>query len=66
MRHQFRLHINCDNAAFCDDAEPTIKSAAPEIVRILRAVADRIEQGERYGVPRKILDINGNVVGTFI
>lgn len=66
MRHQFKLSINCDNAAFCDKEDPTIKSAAPEIVRILRAVADRIDQGEICDVHKNIRDINGHIVGTFV
>ena len=66
MKHYFKLSINCDNAAFCGDAEPTIKSAAPEIARILRDVAGRIEQGEICDVHKNIKDINGNIVGTFV
>lgn len=66
MKHKFKLSINCDNAAFCDGAEPTQQSAAPELARILRDVADRIEQGELYYVHRNIKDINGNIVGTFV
>lgn len=66
MKHYFKLSINCDNAAFCDDAGPTLQSAVPEIARILRAVADRVEQGETCEVHRNIKDINGNIVGTFI
>lgn len=62
----FKLSINCSNAAFCDDENPTIQSAAPEIVRILRDVAERIEQGELCNVHKNIRDINGNIVGTFV
>lgn len=66
MKPYFKLSINCSNAAFCDDENPTIQSAAPEIARILRDVADRLEQGERYNTHKNIKDINGNIVGTFV
>ena len=66
MKHKFNLSINCDNAAFCDGAEPTQETAAPEIARILRDVAGRIEQGELYNTHKNIRDINGNIVGTFV
>ncbi len=51
---KFTLTIDCDNAAFEDDAE---------LVRIVRHVADQIECGETR---RKVRDVNGNVVGRFI
>lgn len=54
----FRLNVHTDNAAFADDP-------GPELVRILRAVADRIEA---EGVPtlyETIHDVNGNDVGRF-
>jgi hypothetical protein len=34
-------------------------------VRILRAVADRIESGDEYQMFRTIFDANGNDVGRF-
>lgn len=49
----FSLIIETDNAAF-DDAEAT------ETARILRAVADRLEDGNLDG---KAHDLNGNTVG---
>lgn len=49
----FHLKIECDNAAF---AEPTY-----EIARILRELADKIEESD--GMNRKIYDVNGNHVG---
>jgi hypothetical protein len=55
---KFQLHVNTDNAAFEDDP-------APELVRILRAVADRIESGDEYQMFRTIHDSNGNDVGRF-
>lgn len=66
MKPYFKLSIKCENAAFCYDENPTIQSAAPEIARILRDVAGRIEQGELYNTHKNIKDINGNIVGTFV
>lgn len=52
------LAINTDNAAFQPDP-------APEIARILRKIADRVEAGlSDYG-HLTILDANGNTVGLF-
>lgn len=65
MKHTFKLSIDCKNAAFCEGDTPTPESAAPELVRILRAVANRIESGDTFDTFRNIQDINGNIVGTF-
>jgi hypothetical protein len=52
----FRLStIRTDNAAFQDGDD-----GAAEVARILRDIADRIENGSREGSAR---DINGNNVG---
>lgn len=51
----FKLTIKTDNAAFTDDPDA-------EVARILRAAADRVENGEMPGALR---DINGNTVGRF-
>lgn len=56
--YHFHLNIHCDNAAF----EPV---PGPELVRILRAVADRIEREGFSGFYETILDVNGNDVGRF-
>ena len=48
--------IRTDNAAF--DEDPNAETA-----RILRKIADKIENGEE---PVSILDINGNRVGTYM
>lgn len=58
MAQRFMLHFTADNAAF--DPDPN-----PEIVRILREVADRIEQGDSFNKFRNVTDINGNIVGVF-
>lgn len=50
----FTLQIATDNAAFEGDDRKT------EIARILRDVADRLEQGKFVG---RLLDVNGNHVG---
>lgn len=65
MKHTFKLSIDCANAAFCEDDTPTPESAAPELVRILRAVADRIDSGDTFDTYRNIHDTSGNTVGTF-
>lgn len=66
MTHTFKLHIHCNNAAFCDDSDtPTQASAAPELARILRQVADRLESGDSFDTFRTIHDVNGNDVGRF-
>ncbi len=65
MTHRFQMNINCTNAAFCEDDSPTQQTAGPEIVRILRIVANRIESGETFDYHRNIHDVNGNIVGTF-
>lgn len=52
----FKLEIETGNAAFDDEG------AAYEIARILRALADRIENGDSAGSVR---DVNGNKVGHF-
>lgn len=52
---KFQLYVHTDNAAFDDQAT--------ELARILRLVADKIEQGEDYSMFRTIFDVNGNDVG---
>jgi cytochrome c-type biogenesis protein CcmH/NrfF len=52
---QFSISIDCDNAAFKDDAHS-------EIARILRVVATKLEQGQTEGT---CMDYNGNRVGEF-
>lgn len=51
------MRIDSDNAAFEED------SGAVEVARLVRQIADRIDQGEREG---KLLDLNGNTVGEFL
>lgn len=56
---KFNLYVNCDNAAF--DSNP-----APEVVRILREVAQQIEDaGEVPDMFKTIRDVNGNDVGRY-
>lgn len=55
---RFHLTITAENAAFYPDP-------APEIARILREVANRIEAGESFDKYRNLHDANGNIVGTF-
>lgn len=65
MSHQFTVSINCNNAAFADNDYPTYASAAPELARILRVIADQIESGVQYDFLKTIRDINGNDVGRY-
>ena len=55
MLNRFVMDIRTDNAAFADDA-------APEVARILRDIASRLESGST-GAP--VHDINGNRVGSW-
>ncbi len=52
----FTLKIRTDNAAFSDG------NREAEIARILRHAADLVEQGVNH---RRLLDLNGNIVGEF-
>ena len=62
----FRLHIRCNKSTFTNgDGDTTPDSARPELVRLLREVAQRIEDGDMYDYYRTILDTSGNDVGTF-
>ena len=51
----FKLQFETDNSAFDD-------GAATEVARILRAIADRVEDGNFEGFAT---DNNGNSVGKF-
>lgn len=53
---RFSVAINTESAAFEDDP-------APELARILRHIAQRIEDGETGDMFQTILDENGNDVG---
>jgi len=50
---EFNMKIRSDNAAFSD-------GGGPEVARLLRQTADRIEAGHDYG---RLMDYNGNGVG---
>jgi hypothetical protein len=58
----FNLRLTTDNAAFDDGQE------AAETARILRSLADRLEQGESFEEGRSscwlLRDGNGNAVGS--
>lgn len=55
----FKLNIACDNDAFYSEAKHA------ELVRILREIADALEEhGGLMG--KNVRDINGNTVGTAI
>ena len=67
----FRLYVRLEGAAFGEDPiEPergeTIEGdAAPELARILRTVADRIEREGIGWYFQNVQDVNGNPCGTF-
>ncbi len=52
---RFEIYINSDNAAFADDP-------GPELARILRKEADKLE--DWCECSETLYDINGNAVGT--
>lgn len=54
----FTLTIDLENDAFSPDAEP-------EVARILRVVADKLEQNPGYPMYQTVFDVNGNDVGRF-
>ena len=53
---RFTLSFDCGNSAFFDDV-------APEVARILREIANQVENGAAHSTIR---DINGNIIGNFI
>ena len=53
---ELRLSMELVNDAFADDA-------ASEVARILRVLAERIEQEGLHNEPVRLRDINGNTVG---
>lgn len=54
---KFSLDIACSSPAFMLDVKP-------EIARILRHVADRVECGEVFNW-RNVVDFEGNTIGRF-
>lgn len=50
----FELEMWCGGSAFSD--------RTTEIARLLRLVADRVEEGDSEGL---LLDLNGNTCGSF-
>jgi hypothetical protein len=54
---QFTLSVQCDNDAFADG------NLRPEVARILRDAAHKVEQDG--DTSRKIYDNNGNHIGFF-
>lgn len=61
MSQVFKMSFDTGNDAF--GQTPEERNA--EIVRILRHVATRIEDGDRFNTYRNISDVNDNIVGTF-
>lgn len=55
----FQLNIDTDNAAFGDSQN----ERDVETARILRWVADRVEEGRDFSYFQMLFDINGNDVG---
>ncbi len=56
---QFKLTVDMDNAAFADQHDGI------ELSRILRGVAQRIEDDGIPWMYQNIRDINGNIVGKY-
>ena len=54
----FTMQMDTENAVFADDP-------AAEIARILRKLADRIESAGNSDTGGRLLDANGNAVGTW-
>jgi DNA-binding ferritin-like protein (Dps family) len=62
----FTLKIETDNAAFSDDdtdygSEESANAKRAEVARILREVADLLDNGSQEGAG--VYDVNGNRVG---
>lgn len=55
---EFKVRFDCNNSAFDDNLEA-------EISRILRELANRVENGDCTGLFQNIKDSNGNIIGTF-
>jgi hypothetical protein len=55
---EFQLSIDSANDAFAENPYG-------EVARILRNVADRVDQGEEASHYKNVIDFNGNVVGRF-
>lgn len=60
----FKLSIETGNAAFADPytGEESSWDENHEVARILREIADKIDDGRREG---KAIDYNGNSVGEY-
>ncbi len=56
------LHIKCNNDAFYNEEN---QEPEPEVVRILRKLADSIEANGIEDATHILKDINGNKVGEF-
>lgn len=67
---KLKLEITMDNAAFFDDDADDYDTLGPaagrECARILRRLADRLDdETPTDGDGSKLVDINGNAVGTW-
>lgn len=56
--HTFKLNIHADTAVFWPDPKP-------ELARILRTIADKLDQDEDVSHFLTIHDVNGNDVGRY-
>lgn len=60
---QFVINMNVDNAAFGE----SVSDRNIEVAFILRKISDRVAFGlADGGLHQNILDINGNVIGTYV
>jgi hypothetical protein len=60
----FRLSIKTDNAAFHSEVDGKDAGPGAELARILRIVADDLEQSS-YNDSAVLIDSNGNTVGEY-
>jgi hypothetical protein len=56
---RFKVEIDTVNAAFGEDLD----DAGRELARILRRLADEVEDGTAWDGPGTLRDVNGNSVG---
>ena len=64
---RFNLYLSTDNAAFGDETERDLadERTRVELARILRRIANDIEDGKDISMYQTIFDINGNDVGRY-
>lgn len=64
LRTSINIKIDTNGDAFTDGQEPSQYSPGPEIARILRKIADRIEWDD-WAAQLPLIDCYGNHVGVY-